>query len=93
MLIRIIRLLYMWFITKSAMLLPFPGGNIVVHDKLLKAIDSKEEFAAPLAHEYSHVAYRHTTRSLFRNFGYLSGCITLTNRCKWSNGCFVAKCR
>lgn len=58
----------------------FPGGNIVVHDKLLKAIDSKEEFAALLAHEYSHVAYRHTTRSLFRNLGtYLVVSLLLTD--------------
>ena len=46
-----------------------PGGHIVVYDKMFELMKSKEEFAALLCHEYSHIAYRHTTRSLFRNLG------------------------
>jgi beta-barrel assembly-enhancing protease len=47
----------------------FPGGNIVVYDEMFKIMNTKEEFAALLSHEYSHVAKRHITRSLFRNLG------------------------
>ena len=44
-----------------------PGGHIVVYDKMFELMKSKEEFAALLSHEYSHVANKHTTRSLFRS--------------------------
>lgn len=47
----------------------FPGGHIVVYDQMFKVMKRKEEFAALLSHEYSHVANRHITRSLFRNLG------------------------
>ena len=47
----------------------FPGGHIVVHDNMFKLMKSKEEFAALLCHEYSHIEQRHITRSLFRNLG------------------------
>jgi predicted Zn-dependent protease len=44
-----------------------PGGHIVVYDKMFEVMRSKEEFVALLSHEYSHVANKHTTRSLFRS--------------------------
>lgn len=47
----------------------FPGGHIVVYDEMFKTMKSKDEFAALLGHEYSHVENRHITRSLFRNLG------------------------
>ena len=43
-----------------------PGGNIVVYDKLLAGMNSYEELAALLSHEFTHVNEKHTTRSLFR---------------------------
>jgi predicted Zn-dependent protease len=46
-----------------------PGGNIVVYDEILQKMNSEEEFAALLCHEYSHISFKHTTRSLFRNLG------------------------
>jgi beta-barrel assembly-enhancing protease len=45
-----------------------PGGNIVVYDKLLNGMDSYEELAALLSHEFTHVNNKHTTKSLFREF-------------------------
>lgn len=52
-----------------------PGGKIVVYEGILKGIDSYQEFAALLSHEYSHVALRHTTKSVFRS---LSGYVLLS---------------
>jgi predicted Zn-dependent protease len=46
-----------------------PGGHIVVYDEILQEMQSSDEFAALLCHEYSHVALKHTTRSLFRSLG------------------------
>ena len=46
-----------------------PGGNIVVYDKILAAMDNYEDLAALLSHEFTHVNERHTTRSLFRQMG------------------------
>lgn len=46
-----------------------PGGNIVVYDHLLNGMESYEELAALLAHEFTHIQNRHTTRSLFRSLG------------------------
>jgi predicted Zn-dependent protease len=43
-----------------------PGGNIVVYDKILAGMDSYEELAALLSHEFTHVNERHATRALFR---------------------------
>lgn len=43
-----------------------PGGNIVVYDKILAGMDGYEDLAALLAHEFTHVNERHTTRALFR---------------------------
>ena len=46
-----------------------PGGNIVVYDKLLREMDHYEQLAALLAHEFTHIQNRHTTRSIFRSLG------------------------
>ena len=46
-----------------------PGGNMVVYDKILAGMNSYEELAALLSHEFTHVNERHTTRSLFRQLG------------------------
>ena len=43
-----------------------PGGNIIVYDKLLAGMNSYEELAALLSHEFTHVNEKHTTRSLYR---------------------------
>ena len=43
-----------------------PGGNIILYDKLLAGMNSYEELAALLSHEFTHVNEKHTTRSLFR---------------------------
>lgn len=50
-----------------------PGGHIVIYDKLLRQMKSKDELAALLAHEVSHVHYRHSLKSIFRSLsGYLA---------------------
>jgi beta-barrel assembly-enhancing protease len=46
-----------------------PGGNIVVFSDILKKMDGYEELAALLAHEFTHVNNKHTTKSLFRSMG------------------------
>lgn len=43
-----------------------PGGHIVVYDAILKNMNRPEELAALLGHEASHIAHRHSLRSLFR---------------------------
>ncbi|MGZ5246414.1 MAG: M48 family metallopeptidase [Flavitalea sp.] len=45
-----------------------PGGNIVVHDGILKEMNSSDELAALLSHEVSHVSERHSLRNLFRTY-------------------------
>jgi beta-barrel assembly-enhancing protease len=44
-----------------------PGGHIIVYNSLISKTNSYAELAALLAHEYSHIKLRHTTRTLFRN--------------------------
>lgn len=44
-----------------------PGGHIVVHDAILEGMKTPEELAALLGHEASHIAKRHSLRSLFRS--------------------------
>lgn len=46
-----------------------PGGNIIVFEGILLKMKSKEELAALLAHEVSHVHYRHSLRNIFRSLG------------------------
>lgn len=43
-----------------------PGGNIIVYDKMLAGMNEYEDLAALLAHEFTHVNEKHSTRSLFR---------------------------
>ena len=50
-----------------------PGGHVVIYDQLLSKMKSKDELAGLLAHEVSHVHYRHSLKSLFRTLsGYLA---------------------
>ncbi|MCE6988257.1 M48 family metallopeptidase [Dyadobacter sp. CY323] len=46
-----------------------PGGHIVVFDKILEGMRTKEELAALLAHEVAHVHYRHSLKSVSRSLG------------------------
>lgn len=49
-----------------------PGGGIVVYSKILEGMETPEQLAALLAHEYSHVQLKHATRNIFRSLaGYL----------------------
>lgn len=52
-----------------------PGGQIVVYTGILNKMTTHEQLAALLAHEFSHVQLRHSTRSIFRS---LSGYILLS---------------
>ena len=52
-----------------------PGGQIVVYSGILKKMKRHEELVALLAHEASHVQFRHSTRSLFRQ---LSGVLFIS---------------
>jgi Zn-dependent protease with chaperone function len=46
-----------------------PGGRIVVYDALLEKMESYPELAALLAHEFTHVNNKHSTKSIFRRLG------------------------
>ncbi len=49
-----------------------PGGRIVIFDKMLDSINSPEQLSALLAHEVSHIKYRHSLQLLSKNLaGYL----------------------
>ncbi len=49
-----------------------PGGEIVVYSGIIQAMENKEELAALLAHEVSHIHYRHSLKSISRSLsGYL----------------------
>lgn len=41
-----------------------PGGHVVVYEGILKKMQHKEELAALLAHEVSHVNHRHSIKSI-----------------------------
>lgn len=45
-----------------------PGGNIIVHDALLKKLNDPGQLAALLGHEASHISQRHSLRNIFRTF-------------------------
>lgn len=48
-----------------------PGGHIIVFDKIISKMKTKEELAALLAHEVAHVHYRHSLKSISRSLsGY-----------------------
>lgn len=46
-----------------------PGGRIVVYTALLAAMETYPELAALLAHEFTHVNNRHSTKAIFRKLG------------------------
>jgi Zn-dependent protease with chaperone function len=46
-----------------------PGGRIVVYSALLNEIESYPALAALLAHEFTHIHNRHSTKSIFRRLG------------------------
>lgn len=46
-----------------------PGGHIVVHTGLLKAVKRPEELAGVLAHEMAHVSQRHSLRNVIEALG------------------------
>lgn len=49
-----------------------PGGQIIVYDSILATMQSPEELAALLYHEFGHVELKHATRNIFRSLsGYL----------------------
>ncbi|MFA6262077.1 MAG: M48 family metallopeptidase [Bacteroidia bacterium] len=52
-----------------------PGGGIVVYSHILDSMQSYEELAALLAHEFSHVQLKHATRNIFQS---LSGRLLLS---------------
>ena len=43
------------------------GGKMVVYTGILRSMNSYQELAALLSHEYSHVVLKHTTRNIFRS--------------------------
>ncbi|QHL87128.1 M48 family metalloprotease [Nibribacter ruber] len=43
-----------------------PGGHLVIYSGLLNKLETPEELAALLGHEYAHVQEKHTLRSLAR---------------------------
>lgn len=43
-----------------------PGGHIVVYDSILTLMETPEEFASLLAHEYAHIKLRHSLRGIVR---------------------------
>jgi predicted Zn-dependent protease len=46
-----------------------PGGHVVVHTGLLKAVKRPEELAGVLAHEMAHVTRRHSLRNMIEALG------------------------
>jgi predicted Zn-dependent protease len=44
-----------------------PGGHIIVYDAILDEMKTPEELAALLGHEGSHIALRHSLRTIFRS--------------------------
>lgn len=49
-----------------------PGGNIIIFNGILEKMKSKEELAALMSHEVSHVKLRHSFKSMCRSLsGYL----------------------
>jgi len=70
---------YRWFIKRDPSLNAFavPGGIIVVHSGLFKAIQSPEELSALLAHEIKHVEARHALRSMVHNLIWASALLVI----------------
>lgn len=43
-----------------------PGGEIIVFNGLLNKLETADELAALLFHEYAHIKYRHATRAVLK---------------------------
>jgi predicted Zn-dependent protease len=43
-----------------------PGGNVVVYRGIVEKMQRAEELAALLAHEVSHIAFKHSLKGIFR---------------------------
>jgi predicted Zn-dependent protease len=56
-------------VIKSDMVNAFavPGGHIFVYSGIIDKMKSKDELSALLAHEYSHLKFRHSLKSVCRN--------------------------
>lgn len=52
-----------------------PGGKIIVYEGILRKMNSSEELAALLSHEFSHVELKHSTKNIARS---LSSALLLT---------------
>ena len=49
-----------------------PGGHLVVYKRIIQEMENKEELAALLSHEVSHVHYKHSLKSISRSLsGYI----------------------
>ena len=44
-----------------------PGGTIVIYEGLFDRLESPEALAGLIGHEYTHVAFRHSLKSMFRS--------------------------
>lgn len=44
-----------------------PGGKIVVYEGILRSMETSDELAALLSHEFSHVELKHSTKNIFRS--------------------------
>jgi len=64
---------YRFFVIEDPALNAFamPGGLVFVHSGLIEAIDSENELACVLAHEFGHVQGRHIARRM-ENMKYVS---------------------
>ncbi|MBI3514540.1 MAG: M48 family metallopeptidase [Proteobacteria bacterium] len=62
-----------------------PGNQIMVFQRLLTEAQSPEELSAVLAHELGHVAARHPTRNLMRQFGLNLVIMTLSGNSSWDS--------
>lgn len=47
--------------------LALPSGTIIITDELIKIVEDDSEIIAVLAHEFGHVAHRHSLRRLFQD--------------------------
>jgi Zn-dependent protease with chaperone function len=52
-----------------------PGGKIIVYEGILRKMNSADELAALLSHEFSHVELKHSTKNIARS---LSSALLLT---------------
>jgi predicted Zn-dependent protease len=60
-----------------------PGNQILLFRQLITEAQSPEELAAVLAHELGHLAARHPTRNLVRQFGLSMIIMALSGNSNW----------